>query len=420
VNAEVQGRLWRAGDSIPNGETLDYDSSAYDMLHRLHMEWPCLTFAFAKDSLGEQRTKYPMTAFAVAGTQAEQSSQNKIVCTKFSQLAKTRHDEDSEEEEEDDDEDDDDPIVEAQTVAHEGTVNRLRLMPQSTHVCATWAETGKVHIYNLQAQLANLAQPGSAPPAAVEAAQKPIFTFSGHADEGYAIDFSLARPGAIASGDNTGKVHVWQPAEGGTWTVEPEAYVGHTDAVEDVAWSPVEPNVMMSCGCDCTLRVWDCRRKSGSAMSVNEGHGHDLNVLSWNRLVNYLVVTGADDGSFRVWDLRSFSGGEPVARFHWHQAPITAVEWSPHESSTIAVSGADHQLTMWDLALEEDPEATSAVRGRDDLQGIPPQLFFVHQGQTDIKELHWHAQLPGVLGSTAGDSFHLLKPANSGDGPAEP
>ena len=58
------------------------------------------------------------------------------------------------------------------------------------------------------------------------------------------------------------------------------------------------------------------------------------------------------------------------------------------------------------------------VKGRDDLQDIPPQLFFVHQGQTDIKELHWHQQLPGVLGSTAEDSFHLLKPANTGDGPA--
>ena len=131
-----------------------------------------------------------------------------------------------------------------------------------------------------------------------------------------------------------------------------------------------------------------------------------------------LRACAADDGSFRVWDLRSFSSGEPVARFHWHKAAVTSVEWSPLESSTLAVSGADNQLTLWDLALEEDPEAESAVSGRDDLQGIPPQLFFVHQGQEDIKELHWHRQLPGVLGSTAADSFHLLKPANTGDGPA--
>ena len=73
----------------------------------------------------------------------------------------------------------------------------------------------------------------------------------------------------------------------------------------------------------------------------------------------------------------------------------------------------------WDLALEDDPEADSAVRGRDDLQDIPPQLYFVHQGQAEIKEIHWHAQLPGVLGSTAADSFHVFKTANHGDGAAE-
>jgi ribosome assembly protein RRB1 len=126
----------------------------------------------------------------------------------------------------------------------------------------------------------------------VRRAQRPIFSFGGHADEGYALDFSPAKPGMLASGDNANKIHVWQPTDGGQWAVEPEAYVGHTDAVEDVAWSPIEPNVLMSCGCDSTLRVWDCRRKSGSALSVDEGHGRDINVLSWNSLVNYLVVTG--------------------------------------------------------------------------------------------------------------------------------
>jgi len=68
-----------------------------------------------------------------------------------------------------------------------------------------------------------------------------------------------------------------------------------------------------------------------------------------------------------------------VALFNWHRDAITSVEWSPHESSTIAVTGADHQLTLWDLALEDDPEAEQAIRNREDLQDIPPQLYFVHQ-----------------------------------------
>ena len=295
VNAEVEGKLWRAGDAIPEGEKLDYDSSAYDMLHRLHMEWPCMTFAFVNDALGEQRTKYPMTCFAVAGTQAERASENKIVCAKLSKLAKTRHDEDSDSEDDDDDDDDDmDPIIESHAVPYEGTINRIKLMPQSAHVCATWAETGMVHIHNLAAPLSNLASPGTAKPEAVEAAGRPLFSFGGHADEGFALDFSPAKQGVLASGDNANKIHVWQPHEGGTWQVEPDAYVGHTAAVEDIAWSPVEPSVMMSVGCDSTVRVWDCRKKSGSALTVDEGHGTDINVLSWNKLVNYLVVTGGE------------------------------------------------------------------------------------------------------------------------------
>lgn len=82
------------------------------------------------------------------------------------------------------------------------------------------------------------------------------------------------------------------------------------------------------------------------------------------------------------------------------------------------MAGADDQLTLWDLALEDDPEAEAAERGREDLQDIPPQLYFVHQGQSSIKELHWHPQLPGVIVSTAEDSLHLFKPANAGDGPS--
>ena len=296
VHAETEGRLWRAGDAMAPGERLDYDSTAYDMLHRMHVEWPCLTFGFVRDTLGEERTTYPMTAYCVAGTQADRPGSNQLICKKLSHLARTRHDEDSESDEDSDDEEDDDPIVESQAVPHHGTVNRLRLMPQSTHICATWSDTGKVHVYNLSAPLATLHSPGSAPPANAEESREPLFTFSGHTDEGYALDWSPAKPGVLASGDCANKLHVWQPTEAGSWMVDTEAYVGHTASVEDVAWSPVEPNVMMSVGCDSTVRVWDVRKKGGCALTADEGHGTDVNVLSWNKLVNYLVVTGADNG----------------------------------------------------------------------------------------------------------------------------
>ena len=55
------------------------------------------------------------------------------------------------------------------------------------------------------------------------------------------------------------------------------------------------------------------------------------------------------------------------------------------------------------VSVEEDV-------GEDAAPGVPPQLLFVHQGQVDIKELHFHPQLPGVVMTTALDGFNVFKP----------
>ena len=55
---QEQKQVWRPGiDQLAEGEELEYDPSAYIMYHSLTGEWPCLSFDFLKDDLGEGRTR---------------------------------------------------------------------------------------------------------------------------------------------------------------------------------------------------------------------------------------------------------------------------------------------------------------------------------------------------------------------------
>jgi ribosome assembly protein RRB1 len=96
-----------------------------------------------------------------------------------------------------------------------------------------------------------------------------------------------------------------------------------------------------------------------------------------------------------------------IAMFSQHSQPITSLEWNPHDSSVLAASGSDDQITIWDFSVERDSE----VGGGEGDEGVevPPQLLFQHCGQTDMKELHWHAQLPGVIISTAHSDFNIFR-----------
>jgi len=427
----AQPMLFQPGvDELEEDEELEYDSSAYILLHQLKMEWPCLSFDFVKDALGQERVKLPGTAFVVAGTQADKPGNNKIFVMKMSEMHRTRREEEDEDE---DDKDDDADIeedvrdenakIEHRWIKHTGAVNRIRCMPQNPNIVASWSDTGRVFLWDLSPQLISL---GALPKKIVTSETVPgrgqtsFFSHREHKDEGYAMGWSPCRAGRFATGDCKGEIHLWDVDASGKCSVESQPLKDHQGSVEDIQWSPTEDTVFASCSVDRTVRIWDTRSKAKAMIKVT-AHETDVNVIAWNKKIPYLLASGSDDGSFKIWDLRvlkkSLQGTndqKPVGFFMWHKGPITSLEWHPHDESVIAAAGTDNQVSIWDCSLEDDPEQANLapklqshiVAANGEKLEIPPQLLFLHQGQKDIKEIHFHPQIPGLISSTAADGFH--------------
>jgi len=403
--------IWDAKKhDVREGEELIHDNTAYDMLHTLTLGWPCLSFSLLPDSLGVNR-KFPHTVYLVTGTQAAQADQNAVIVLKASSLRKTKNDQVDYEEEgfddddDDDDEDlentDDDPILEHQAIPHKGGINRLKSNPLHPNMVAIFSEVQPyLEIVDIQGPLRSLDNPGGIAKPYLQLHKSRI-----HLDEGFALDWNPLEADILLAGDCSNLIYETRNI-GSRFVTNQVPYKSHKASVEDIQWSPSESAVFASCSADKTIKVWDTRMQHKKAALSVEAHSSDVNVISWSGKVTYLLASGSDDASHKIWDLRNFKSDSPVADFHYHEGPIVSIEWNPHDEVQLVVAAADDKVSIWDMSLE-------AEEGEEVDENIPPQLFFVHQGQKELKEVHWHPQIKHALVSTASDGFNIFKGSNS-------
>jgi len=389
-------------------EKLECDFTAYAIFHEGNTGAPCLSFDVLQDGLGDNRNcDTPVTCYFVAGTQAARAHVNSVILMKMSNLKRIKPEDDDDDDDDDDEneENEEKAIVNSATLKHNGCVNRLRSTTiNNVPLAASWSELGQVHIWDLSRLLDGVNEGNRA---VQEFDNQPLFTFKGHTSEGFAVDWAPAMPGTLATGDCNKNIHIWKPVEGGSWSVDSRPYTSHTDSVEDIQWSPNEPHVFASCSVDKSIRIWDARAKPSKAcqLTTENAHESDVNVIHWNRNEPF-IVSGGDDGRVKVWDLRTFQSGNAVAEFKYHNAPVTTVEWHPNDASVLASGSEDNQILQWDLAVERDQDA---MENNEEDEEVPQQLLFVHKGQKEVKELHWHPQVPGLLMSTAHSGFNIFK-----------
>lgn len=230
------------------------------------------------------------------------------------------HPDDSDTDEDDDSPDDldEDAVLEPRSVPHMGGVNRVRAQPTSSypsisqpyHV-ATWAETGKVHIWDVRPLIESLDVPGYSYDK--NRFNNPVFTINSHGRaEGFAMDWAASGPSSLRllTGDIHSKIYLTTTTTSG-FNPLPQPFTSHSSSVEDIQWSPSEPTVFASCSADRSVRIWDVRTKGRkSAACVDPAHESDVNVVSWNKLTSYLLISGGDEGGIKTWDLRNIKKDE--------------------------------------------------------------------------------------------------------------
>lgn len=412
------GELYLPHRSKPLGpdEVLEADPSVYEMLHNVHMPWPCMTLDVLPDKFGNDRRSYPAKVYAATGTQAAKAKDNEIIIMKLSSLSKTlakNDDEDDGEEDEDDEDGSYDPVLESETIPMKTTINRLRTSPfagkTNEYLTATMCENGEVCIFDLAAQMKAFDTPGYSIP---KPSKRPTHIVKNHGNvEGYGLDWSPTVDGSLLSGDCVGRVHLTQRTNS-KFITDNTPFQINDASIEDIQWSRSEQTVFATGGVDGYVRIWDTRsKKHKPALSVMASKS-DINVISWCDKIDYLLASGHDDGSWGVWDLRNFkpnSTPTPVVSYDFHKSPITSISFNPLDESIVAVSSEDNTVTLWDLAVEADDEEITQQKLNDsELDGIPPQLLFVHW-QKDVKDVRWHKQIPGALVSTGTDGLNIWK-----------
>lgn len=278
---------------------------------------------------------------------------------------------------------------------HDGEVNRARHMPQNHFVVASRGPNPEIYIWDLSKH-ASFPDEGTVP--------SPQGVCIGHEKEGYGLGWNPHKEGLLATGSEDKTIRLWDvnqviSAKGtgsGTQIAENRVFRGHTDVVEDCAWSHRNEWILGSVGDDRSIRIWDIR-KEDAIHCVTDAHKADINSISFNPVNEFLFATGSADKTVALWDLRNLKS--PLEIFSGHTDQVYNVEWAPFNESILASCSADRRVGIWDLSrigMEQTPE---------DAEDGPPELLFLHGGHTSkVSDFSWNVNNEWSIASVSEDN----------------
>jgi eukaryotic-like serine/threonine-protein kinase len=200
----------------------------------------------------------------------------------------------------------------------------------------TWL--AEQYIHNQPHKSATRPRTAPTPTATPVAPGRTLFKYLGHSDAVNTVAWSRHPGGTyIVSGGKDHSVQVWFASSG---TPARSTYGGHSDAVNAVAWSP-DGKTIASASADRTVQVWVVFAGSGAPYTYS-GHGDTVNAVVWSP-DGAMIASASSDNTVQVWNA---SDGSNAYAYQGHSDAVNAVAWSP-DGTTIASGGNDIIVRLW-------------------------------------------------------------------------
>lgn len=118
--------------------------------------------------------------------------------------------------------------------------------------------------------------------------------------------------------------------------------LGHTKGVSDIAYSPIDSNIIALCSDDLTIRIWSISKSK--CLRILKKHTFHITTITFNSKGN-LLISGAADETIVIWDLTT---GRSLKTLAAHSDPVSSVGLTPDD--TIIISGSyDGLMRLFDL-----------------------------------------------------------------------
>ncbi|XP_076881851.1 uncharacterized protein LOC143530075 [Bidens hawaiensis] len=182
-----------------------------------------------------------------------------------------------------------------------------------------------------------------------------IGAMDGHVD---AVSCMAKNPNhlkGVFSGSMDGDIRLWDIASRKTVC----QYSGHQGAVRGLTVS-TDGRILVSCGSDCTVRLWRVPLKSGiEPDDSSDSSDKSLASYVWKNAFwavdhqwegNLFATAGAQ---VDIWD---HNRSQPVTSFSWGNETIISVRFNPGEPNILATSGSDRFIKVYDLRTSSPAE----------------------------------------------------------------